>query len=277
MLLGIDAGNNEVKVATEKGVFSFNSCLGDARERRIITPYKDEMILHYDNETYWVGELAEKESNFPRRSMGATKANEDVKLRILTAIHRYSDDKHNTIVVGQPIEMHLPNEKDKLKRMLKGKYRVVLNGIEKEFIIDEVAVAVEGASSFFGWFVESSSFRIVDCGSGTVNVASIIDWEQNDKQSFTLTFGANSTRANDLTALARGIVSESTKHFHEDDFVLLVGGAANKIYPVIKQTYPNTKIGQPVHKRNNEYTLVHPKYANAIGFYNLAKEIYNNG
>ncbi|PGM58297.1 hypothetical protein [Bacillus sp. AFS053548] len=148
MLLGIDAGNNEVKVATQYGVYAFNSCLGDFHERRIETKFQDEMVVEYNGVTYFAGELAEKESYYPRRSMGASKA--------------------------------------KIKEMLIGEHTVKLNGQSKRFKIDQVIIALEGASSFFGWFTDTSTFRIIDCGSGAVNIATIRDWDQVDKESFTL-------------------------------------------------------------------------------------------
>ncbi|MFF3021196.1 ParM/StbA family protein [Gottfriedia sp. NPDC057948] len=273
MLLGIDAGNNEVKVATQYGVFAFNSCLGDYHERRIETKFQDEMIVEYNGVTYFAGELAEKESYYPRRSMGASKANEDVKIRILIAVFRFSNEYSNTVIVGQPIERHLPAEKAKIKEMLIGEHTVKLNGQSKTFKIDQVIIALEGASCFFGWFTDTSTFRIIDCGSGTVNIATIREWDQVDKESFTLNFGANSTRTNNLNAMAQSIVSETSKYFQPNDFILLVGGAAKAVYPVVQSAYPLTRLAIPLFLRKR----VEPKFANCIGFYNLGKELLNNG
>jgi plasmid segregation protein ParM len=210
-----------------------------------------------------MGELAEKESNFPRRSQGLTKANQDVLIRILVAVHRFGSSS-NKIVVGQPIEKHIPEEKEKIINMLKGKHTLTLNDETKTFYIEDVRVASEGASSWFGWFKQSPNFRIIDCGSGTVNIATIRDWNFNDRESFTMKVGTRTTDIITPEELVDSIISRTTAFFEQNDLILLVGGIAPVVYEQIKSFYPNT------------ITFENSKFANAMGFFNIARSVYND-
>lgn len=275
-IITIDAGNNAVKVATEEGVFSFNSFLGEARDRRLKSHYEDEMVGEYNGMLFFAGELAQRESEFPRNSMGLSKAHEDAKLRTLIALHRYSKSYDNYILVGQPIEMHNPEEKQRIKTMLAKEHTLTLNGVEKKFYIHRTEVAAEGASAYWCCKEELPVVHIVDAGSGTVNVATIRDGQFIDKESFTLPFGAESTKTKNMQAMSYGIISALNRFNRQEPF-RLVGGAAEKIKPYLEVQFPDCKVIRPLMKVGSKVTAVHPKYATVVGMYNLAQMVYGRG
>ena len=102
----------------------------------------------YQGKPFFAGMLAEKESYYPRRSMGLSKAHDNMKLRVLIALHRYSNEYENDLIVGQPIKMHIPNEKKKIIGLLEGEHTLILNGVQKTFRVRHMQVAAEGAGAF---------------------------------------------------------------------------------------------------------------------------------
>ncbi len=275
MLLGIDPGNKKVKVVTKMGAFSFDSCLGDGRERRLETEYPDQMIGEYDGQPFFAGMLAERESYFPRRSMGLSKAHDDAKLRILIAIHRFSTEYENKIVVGQPIKMHKPEEKKFIKEMLRNEHTLTLNGIKKTFRITLVEVSAEGAGAFFCKPQKTGIIRIVDVGSGTVNIATVRDGRFVDRESDTLAFGTES-HGGSISDMTYGILASMSKMCKRDDDIRIVGGPAEHVQSILVSTYPNCTVLRPMMKQGEKAILLHSEFANALGFYNLAKAVYGD-
>jgi plasmid segregation protein ParM len=276
MIWGIDAGNFNGKVVNEEIAEIYRSCLGEWRERNLKSSFgSDDMEWEYQGEKGFAGTLAQYESEFPREMMGGTKAHEDAKLRVLLALHRYSGkDLEHDIVVGQPIDAHNEEEKNKIKRMLKGQHTIKVNGITKTFYIRRVEVAAEGGAIYWATRFNASLVRIIDIGSGTVNCATIIEGKYIDRDSFTLPFGANSTKTNDLTKLGRGVIAGTSGKWNAHDTVFIAGGVAKDIEEVIQTHYPTAK-ALPIPKLiNGSIEILHPVFANATAFYNIAKEIY---
>lgn len=271
MIVGIDAGNNEVKVAGPSGLDRFSSAIGEYRERNIKEVHgKDDINFEYKGRKGFAGSLALEESEFSGSLMGDSKAHEDAKLRILIALHRQCQmDNTFQIVVGQPISKHTDSEKDAIKKMLLGNHEIKINGKTKAFTVCNVEVAAEGGAGFWAR-PKSNLVRIIDVGSGTVNCASLINKRYIDKDSFTLGFGMNTVKTKDLAEMARGIVTQTSKKWSPNDFVYVIGGAAKELTPHLKKFYPDAEEIKPVF----EGAEVEPIFANAIGFYNIGGAIY---
>lgn len=276
MKLGIDAGNFKVKVAGEHGLMNFHSALGESREINLQQIHgEDDMVFEYEGETGFAGSLALYESEFGGSILGQTKAHRDTKLRTLIAIHRYSTiynikESSFDIILGQPISTHNHNEKEKLKKMLKGEHVITVNGIEKSFYINRIEIAAECASSYWSSNLKEGLVRIIDVGSGTVNYVTILDQRFIDKDSNTIPFGANTNKSNSLPSLVRGIATETLKKWSHNDNVYVMGGIAEQIQPFLKEYFPNAEVLYPVY--NQQY--VNPIFANAIAFYYVAVNIY---
>lgn len=270
MYLGIDAGNNEIKVMGQYGVDKFLSYLGEWRERKVGVDQfdKDDMEWEYNSKKGFAATLAERESDFKRSMMGETKAHEDVLLRVLLALHRYSDKREHQIVVGQPIEKHEENEKNKIKDMLQGRHELTVNGIRKVIVIRRVEVAAEGASSF--WCEPINGLvRILDCGSGTINAATINNKRYIDKETFGINYGFNTNKTVNLEAMSEAIITKAHR-WNKSDHIRLIGGAAEQLAPYLKRHFHNLEVFYP--PINNK--RVHPVFANAIGFYNIARSVF---
>lgn len=275
-IIGIDGGNYETKLVTRRGAFKYRSCLGEWREFNIDKgALSDEDIVYeYGGTKGFAGTLAENESLFLREMAGDTKAHEDAKLRILIGIHRFSNDSTHDIVVGQPIKKHKA-EKQRIVEMLEGRHTLTVNGEIKTFTIRRVSVAPEGAGAIWSYRGDESKVRIIDVGSGTVNCATISDGRFIDRDSFTLGFGANSEDIYEVGRLAEAIIARTSKRWSPTDCVRVCGGIAELVAPLLDRHFTDVATIQPmIREGGNSFRAVHSVFANAAGFYELARDLY---
>ena len=277
--MGIDAGNHKAKVVGPFGVDSFKTNICDWFERDIeetFGPY--DMEFEISNRKGFAGTIAQFEDEFGDGTRyGDTKAHEDTKIRILLALHRYLSRycphiEKVSFVTGQPIKQHKESEKQAIIKMLVGEHVIKVNGTQRKIIIEKVGVAPEGSGAF--WARQKSGLlRIIDVGSGTVNVATIIDNRHINTSSTTFNFGVETVKnKEDYATIARGIIRNTTKlKWSKSDTVLICGGISEGIYQYIKEHYINAEIINPTIQRGNGVTPLHPVFANAVGFYAIAK------
>jgi plasmid segregation protein ParM len=277
-VVGLDPGNYEVKVVGRKGFDRFLSELGEYRELKLVNNFlRDDMIYEYNGVKGFAGTLAKRESEFAGSMMGTSKLHNDMLIRVLLALHRY-DTEHESrfnIVVGQPIINHNHQQKEAIKKMLKGRHEFTLNGVQKVIIIENVEVAAEGASAYWS-SPKKGKIRIIDAGSGTVNIATIENGMYIDKESDTLPFGLNTTISNDLDAFCRRVAIHCLKKWKRNDDVYLVGGNAEGLLVPMLYHFPNCQVLKPVVEINGQLTMLKPVFANAVAFYNIAKKVYSN-
>lgn len=95
MIVGVDAGNYQVKVVHRKGVDIFPSDIEEYRERNLEQKFSDnDMIVEYEGRKYFAGTLAKYESEFCSTMMGESKAHSGAEimpkswLKVLTAYQR---------------------------------------------------------------------------------------------------------------------------------------------------------------------------------------------
>ena len=282
LVLGIDAGNHRAKVVGPFGVDTFKTNICDWFERDVEEHFgSDDMEFEINGRKGFAGSIAEYEDEFGNGTMyGDSKAHEDTKIRVLLAIHRYLAKycphfDRIAIVTGQPIKRHKPTEKEEIKRMLEGIHEYTVNGKTHSIIIEGVGVAPEGSGAF--WSSPSTgTIRILDIGSGTINAATIIDKHHVNNASTTFNFGVETVNnKKDLSHIARGIIRNTTKlKWNKNDTILICGGISEQIAPYIIEHYPNAEIIEPEVSRGNGITKLHPVFANAVGFYELAKGAY---
>lgn len=279
MIIAIDAGNHAVKVVGERGAQQFLSCLGERRERKLVTKYgEDDMEFEWNGRTGFAGSLAKYESEFVRSIKGDTKAHEDAQLRVLLALHRYCRNGEEVqLVVGQPISRHEESEKLKIKKMLQGRHTLVVNGVRKQIQVDRVEVAAEGAGAY--WCSQRQGIvRVIDIGSGTVNLGSVENTGQMvrfiDKDSDTITQGVETNKSNDIQALAEAAAAKARDKWRISDAVLVAGGVAEQVLPTVKRHFPRAETITPVLKHGLKIQVLHPVFANALGFYELGRAIY---
>jgi plasmid segregation protein ParM len=280
MLLGIDAGNKLMKVVTQNGVYSYLSMLGDWRPRKWNDQHgADDIEFEHEGQRGFAGTLAEAESRRVREMMGDTKAHEDAKLRILIAIHRYSDDFYNDLVVGQPIDRHVADEKHKLKALLRGEHTIAVNGETKTFVVSNVEVAAEGVSAFWSQ-PRAGLVRIIDAGSGTINCATIRNKRKVEKDSFSLPYGMYSERRStmeDATDVANSVAAGCLGKWQREDEVIVAGGSAHELAEPLRKHFRKVSVIQPNYHVGNRVQIVEPVFANAVGYFNIGRALYGEG
>lgn len=285
MILGVDAGNDAVKVCGQFGVMSFSSTLGEWRERNLTNSYVgDEMEWEYGGRKGFAGALATAESDWSNSRKGITKAHEDAKMRVLLALHRYGGSDEYNIIVGQPIDTHNVDHKQAIKQMLIGSHTMRVNGITRTFTIKRVEVAPEGATAALSCPLEGVQ-RVIDLGSGTTNFATVVGIRNEqgkliirniDLDSWTVARGMGNTKSKNLADIARGIVNEAWQRWEVSDTYRLAGGGAMPMLSFLKEHLPNVDVIRPsismYHNTHKQLPL--PVYANAVAFYELGKRIY---
>ena len=279
LILGIDAGNHMAKVMGPFGTDKFRTNICDWFERDVEETFgSDDMEFEINGRKGFAGTIALYEDEFGNgATYGDTKAHEDTKIRVLLAINRYLNNYcpnigHVSIVVGQPIKKHKDSEKNKIKDMLFGQHTIKVNGKTRTFYINNVGVAPEGSAAFWS-LPQDGLVRIIDVGSGTVNAATIIDNRHINTSSDTFNFGAETiNNKNDYSNMARGIIRNTTKlKWNKSDKILICGGISEGITPHLIEHYPNAEILNPQVRSRNEVKILKPVFANAVGFYVIAK------
>ncbi|HSH53129.1 MAG TPA: ParM/StbA family protein [Bacteroidales bacterium] len=270
MILGIDAGNYETKVCTGSDVYAYLSDIGEYRKRRLDDKFSDDdMVWEYNGEKGFAGTLARFESEFGGTIKGKSKNHSDAFLRVLIAVYRYGN-KDNHIIIGQPIDSHVEEEKIEMKRALKGRHELKINGKVKEFNILNVEIAPEGASALLSNPVDGL-VRVIDIGSGTTNFATLYNLKRIDKDSFTESIGTEVTRTKDPKRMADKIYKIISGAWDKNDIVYLTGGGANQVYSHLLEYMDNCKVIKPKIDNNR---IVRTKFANAIGFYRIAERLF---
>ncbi|MBM7607595.1 plasmid segregation protein ParM [Lysinibacillus composti] len=279
LILGIDAGNYKAKVAGVHGVDTFRTNICDWFERDVEETFgQDDMEFEIDGRKGYAGTIAIYENEFGTgATYGDTKAHEDSKIRILLAIYRYItkyslDISSIYVVVGQPIVMHKAGEKIKIIDMIIGEHDFTVNRQRIKFEIKDAKVAMEGSAAF--WSNPSMhSAKIIDIGSGTVNMATVFEKHYIHHTSGTMSVGMETLKnQKDLDAVARAIYQHATKlKWKKDSEVYVCGGVTDTILPYIQKQFPNAQAVQPKLRREYDFMTVPATFANAVGFYTLGK------
>ncbi|MEK3935899.1 hypothetical protein MKY41_11280 [Sporosarcina sp. FSL W7-1349] len=281
LILGVDAGNYMAKVAGPYGVDSYRTAICEWFERNIEESFADDdMEFEIAGRKGFAGTIAAYEDVFGGSGamFGDSKAHEDTKIRVLLAIHRYTDKycpgvEDVTLVTGQPIVSHVDEEKERIQEMLVGHHKFTVNGTKRHIQIHNVGVSAEGAGAYWS-SPEEGTIRILDIGSGTVNAATIIDTKYINNASDTFNFGMETVDTDNLDSVARGIVRATTRlKWNRNDSVYICGGIAREILPCIASHYVNARILQPILDEKGFVTVAEPVFSNAIGFYKLAKGV----
>jgi len=279
IILGIDAGNHKAKVVGQFGEDSFKTNICDWFVRDVEENFgNDDMEFEIDGRKGFAGSIAQYEDEFGDGTRyGDTKAHEDTKVRVLLAITRYLNRycpsiEKVSIVTGQPILRHNQKEKSLIIDMLVGEHSIKVNDKRKNITIENVGVSGEGSGAFWAC-PQEGLVRIIDIGSGTVNAATIIDKRFINTASTTFNFGVETVKDKDDTEkIVRGIIRSTTRlKWNKKDKVLICGGTAERMFENLNKHYTNSEIIKPSIQRGSGAKTLHPVFANAVGFYELAK------
>lgn len=289
LVLGVDAGNHECKVAGPYGVKKGNSTICEWFERDFDDEYGkgDDFEFFIKGRKGYMGTIASYEDQFGGGSLyGDTKANDDTGIRVLLSVHRYIRDNcpgvsRVSLVTGQPVKMHKAKEKQKIIDMLVGSHDFIANGERVQFTIENAAVVAEGSGAYFaesGSRSGKGTYRIIDIGSGTLNCVTVKDGKQNNNESGTFNFGMETIKSGtDISAIARGInTSASELRWKREDNVIVCGGAASELLPYIQKHFTRARTVSPTLIQGKGLQILNSVYANAVGFYNMANRAFGN-
>lgn len=280
--LGIDAGNYRAKVAGPYGVDSYRTAICDWFERNIEEDFgDDDMEFAFNGRKGFAGTLASYEDPFGGGAMyGDSKAHEDTLIRVLLAIYRYTQKycpgfTSFNIVAGQPIVSHKPGEKKKLLDMLKGEHIITINRRRHRYSIEEVGIAAEGSGAFWS-SPKNGQIRIIDIGSGTVNCATLNDAKHINTASATFNYGVETMGGREnIDNITRGVIRSTTQlKWRQSDDVHVCGGITGDIIPLLFEHYTNVKAIIPQLNAHDGVQVHLPTYANAVGFYEIARLTY---
>ncbi|MCG7345292.1 hypothetical protein MHZ92_14225 [Sporosarcina sp. ACRSL] len=282
LILGVDPGNYRGKTAGPYGVDSYRTAICDWFERNIEEDFgEDDMEFAYEGRKGYAGTLASYEDQFGGGAMyGDSKAHDDTLIRVLLAIYRYTTKycpgfERFDLVVGQPIISHKKSEKQKLELLLRGTHNITVNGKPFTFTIDRVGVAAEGSGASMA-SPREGVYRIIDVGSGTVNCASISDYRHINTASATFNYGVETSGGREnADAIARAVIRSTTQlKWRKTDNVLVCGGIASDIMPLLAEHYTQIKPLIPQLNAHNGLQIHLPTFANAVGFYEIARLTY---
>lgn len=261
MIVGLDIGRSSVKLYDGERVLNFPSVVGEWRERKLKSSFsKNDLEIEFQGECYFVGTLAENESEFSRSMMTDNKCHDDTLILALTALHQANINACR-VITGLPIKSHDTVNKAHLKSLLQGRHEITVNGESKDIIIKSVDVAAEGGAAFWS-NPRPGKIRLIDGGSKTINFVTMKDKKYVDRDSGTLDFGFETNKSvNDKQLVAR-IAGELGKKWSSNDVILTAGGKADVLADHL-QTY-----------FSNVGSIQDALYANAIGYYNIGNIIH---
>jgi plasmid segregation protein ParM len=258
----VDAGKNGIK-----GVFPapignkyiyFTSSLCHYRELKVDVPLDHKnMVIEYQSKKYFGGELALRDGYIPLSYKAESKLHETTLINVLAALHQVNDTRFK-IIVGSPISVRTEHEKEALKSLIKGEHTIKVNGVEKKINIERVEVSPEGAAGFYSQ-PEKGEVQGFDFGSTTINYFYFSNGSFVDKFSGNIALEDGLMDPKEVMESLNMILSNKFNPHHR---TMIMGGKAQTMFPYVKKYYPNSFIVQ------------NPLFANAIGFYQIARKVY---
>lgn len=261
-ILAIDTGRSSIKVAGEEEI-QFPSIISEWYERPLSKGGDYE--LFYNGKRYFVGELA-KEGYCRTINASQNKIHEEMKVLFITAVAA-AEIKDGVIVTGVPVDQHAADTKKELRGYLKGTHQGMINNKPFQFDIKALEICPEGAAAYWDYMLNNQgkivknangTFRVIDIGSKTINVATIIDQYYLNRESFTLDYGcydiihAKNLDYKQFYKRIMGDIMQRWSEYKETDKVLFSGGGS-----LLLKDYIQYKITD------------NPVFANARGFYKL--------
>ncbi|WP_436664498.1 ParM/StbA family protein (plasmid) [Alicyclobacillus acidoterrestris] len=261
-LVVVDAGRFATKTVLDGVRDWFPSVIGEYRDLHLGRTWThQDMVVEFEGEKYYIGEVAKKESSGAATLMLDTKVTLDTKLLILTALARTLSDKSTAILVTSvPISSQNELEKLHLKKLLLGLHTITVNGETKTIHIPRVEVGIECAVA--AWMLRKQkrgTYLVVDIGSRTVNFTTITNGQWVDRLSGTLPFGTETENISQ-TLFVRMVMAELSRRLKPIPPMVLMGGSAQNL---LEHFHGYTQAVEVHHD---------PVYANAEAMYRFWKE-----
>lgn len=229
-IIGLDIGRGYTKGYTEiNGLIKeciFKSIIGEGRNLDF-SNYENPIMINYNMEDWFVGLLAEQESQTPIRNSKDSKITETVQILIATALSQLSVEEEVKIMLGVPYKSFRKSVLQEVQEMYKDKTIKIkdkINGGSKEIKILDISIFREGDSALY-WQVRNQGNIIKPVGMVSVGFRttelSYFDkgLKFSDKKSDTIEYGNRSAMNNVKDKLLnKGIIKDINEIDTSDDY-----------------------------------------------------------
>lgn len=206
-VIGLDCGRGYTKGYSEvNGIIKeccFKSIIGEGRNIEL-SGYKNPIMIKYDNEEWFVGMLAEKESQTPVRNSKDSKISETVQILMATALSSLAIEDRVKIMLAVPYKSFRKTILSEIVETYKGKIikvKDMVNGGYKEVKISDISICREADAALY-WQLRDREMINTPVGIANIGFRSTeltyFDKELMfiDKKSETIEFGNGSIMNN---------------------------------------------------------------------------------
>ncbi len=206
-VIGLDCGRGYTKGYSEvNGIIKeccFKSIIGEGRNIEL-SGYKKPIMIKYDNEEWFVGMLAEKESQTPVRNSKDSKISETVQILMATALSSLAIEDRVKIMLAVPYKSFRKTILSEIVETYKGKIikvKDMVNGGYKEVKISDISICREADAALY-WQLRDREMISTPVGIANIGFRSTeltyFDKELMfiDKKSETIEFGNGSIMNN---------------------------------------------------------------------------------
>ena len=247
-IIGLDIGRGYTKGYTEiNGIQKeclFKSIIGEGRELDF-SNYKEPIMIEYNNEEWFIGLLAEKESQTLIRNSKDSKISTVVDVLIAAALNQLAVEDEVNIMLGVPYKSFRKSVLNEVIDTYKNKEFKVkdkIHGGYKQIKVANVSIFREGDAALY-WQVRNNKennkpVALVNVGFRTTEL-SYFDkgLKFNDKNSDTIEFGNRSIMSNVKDKLMnKGIIKDVNEIDTSNDYSDLKQRAYSIATESIEQT-----------------------------------------
>lgn len=233
--LGVDVGRFEVKVIGNAGYRDkFSAHVGEARQLKAPNDLRgtDIQLCSDKFKPKFVGTLAQEESYSGARNMMPSKVHQDTLVLAVAAVARAVPSGASVrIAIGVPYLYHTDDVKKALRGLIEGSHVAEINGKEKKFTIEQVAVGIEGLSAHMVLAGNRpGTFRYLDLGSTAMNFGTMSNGRRINKESNTLVdeqgrpYGCDTLIGVSSEEFVRRVVSDLSLYWRTFDHTTFVFG-----------------------------------------------------
>ncbi|EPB8164146.1 hypothetical protein ACRTAG_002908 [Clostridium perfringens] len=229
-IIGLDVGRGYTKGYTEINGFAkecmFKSIIGEGRNLDF-SNYQEPLMINYEKEDWFIGLLAEQESQTPIRNSKDSKITNTVQVLIAAALSQLAVEDEVKIMLGVPYKSFRKTVLAEVQETYKDKEIKVkdkINGGTKEIKIVDISIFREGDSALY-WQVRNNKSNnkpvgLVSVGFRTTEM-SYFDkgLKFNDKKSDTIEYGNRSAMNNVKDKLMdKGIIKDINEIDSSSDY-----------------------------------------------------------
>lgn len=228
-IIGLDIGRGFVKGHTEvNGIEKeclFKSVIGEGRNIELKN-YKNPIMVEFEGEEWFIGLLAEKESQTPIRNSKDSKTTNTVKTLMAAALSKLAVEEEVKIMLGVPYKSFRKSILNEVIEEYKGKTIKVkdkINGGSKEVKIVDISIYRESDAALLWELKDKPNTKPVGVASIGFRTTELSYFDKdlmfNDKKSDTIEFGNRSVMSNVKDKLLeQGIIKEVNEIDSSDEY-----------------------------------------------------------